>query len=100
MSLVLFLLGAIGFIMFKLYTTSKELRENVPMLVEMHNNLSDEQQLAIAEQLGKSDMVREVKKVSKDEILRRTLSAKLINFSPQNAEDVILKAFNTLIALQ
>lgn len=70
MSLVLFLLGAIGFIMFKLYTTSKELRENVPMLVELHNNISDEQQLALTEQLGKSDMVREVKKVSKDELLK------------------------------
>lgn len=45
-------------------------------------------------------LFEEIKKVSKDEILRRTLSAKLINFSPQNAEDVILKAFNTLIALQ
>ena len=70
MSLVLFLLGAIGFIMFKLYTTSKELRENVPMLVEMNDNISKEQQLAIAERLGNSSLVKEVKEVSKDEILK------------------------------
>ena len=71
MTLVLFLLGAIGFTMFKLYTTSKELRENVPILVEVNDNISVEQHLAIKKQLWDSGLTKgEPKFVSKDEILK------------------------------
>lgn len=69
MTLVLFILGAAGLIMTKVFTKTKEIRENVPMMVEMKNGLSEGERDAIAERIGVSDLVREVKFVSKEELL-------------------------------
>lgn len=50
--------------------------------------------------LTANHLFEEIKKVSQSENLRRTLSAKLIDFSPKTAESVILKVFNSLVMLQ
>lgn len=66
-TLVLFLLGAIGFIMANLFTTTKRMRESVTMIVELKDNLSEAERDTIAERLAESDMVASLKFVSKDE---------------------------------
>ena len=42
-------------------------------------------------------LYEEIKKMSENENMRRTLCAKLIEFSPKNAENLILEAFKSLI---
>lgn len=69
MTLVLFLLGAAGFIMTKIYSGIEDKREEVPMIVEIKNNISETERDAIAEMLDESDMIREVVFEGKDELL-------------------------------
>ena len=61
MTLVLFLLGAIGFIMANLFTTT--------MIVELRENLSEAERDSVAVRLAESDMVASLKFVSKEEKL-------------------------------
>lgn len=67
MTLVLFLLGAIGFIMANLFTTTRRMRESVTMIVELKEGLSESERDTVAVHLAKSDMVASLKFVSKDE---------------------------------
>ncbi len=69
MTLVLFLLGAIGFIMANLFTTTKRMRESVTMIVELKDNLSEAERDTVAVRLAESDMVASLKFVSKEEKL-------------------------------
>ena len=69
MTLVLFLLGAIGFIMANLFTTTKRMRESVTMIVELRENLSEAERDSVAVRLAESDMVASLKFVSKEEKL-------------------------------
>lgn len=68
-TLVLFLLGAIGFVMANIFKTSSQMRESVTMIVELKDGLSEEEKNAIANRLGESDMVAKVKQVTKEEKL-------------------------------
>ncbi len=68
-ALVLFLLGTVGYLMGTVMTTAAELRRSVTMLVELEDNLPQERRDSIATVLQSSDMVAEVKFVSKDEKL-------------------------------
>ncbi len=67
MTLVLFLLGAIGFIMANLFTTTKRMRESVTMIVELKDGLSEAERDTVAVRLAESDMVASLKFVSKED---------------------------------
>ena len=67
MTLVLFLLGAVGFIMANLFTTTKRMRESVTMIVELKDGLSEAERDTVAVHLAESDMVASLKFVSKEE---------------------------------
>ena len=67
MTLVLFLLGAVGFIIANLFTTTKRMRESVTMIVELKDGLSEAERDTVAVRLAESDMVASLKFVSKDE---------------------------------
>ena len=67
MTLVLFLLGAIGFIMANIFTTTKRMRESVTMIVELKDGLSEAERDTVAVRLAESDMVASLKFVSKEE---------------------------------
>ena len=69
MTLVLFLLGAIGSMMANIFTTTKQMRESVTMIVELKDNLSETERDEVANKLGESDMVLSLKFVSKEEML-------------------------------
>jgi cell division transport system permease protein len=69
MTLVLFLLGAIGFIMANIFSTTKRMRESVTMIVELKDNLSEAERDTVAVRLAESDMVASLKFVSKEEKL-------------------------------
>ncbi len=66
MTLVLFLLGAIGFIMANLFSTANRMRESVTMIVELKDNLSEAERDTVAVRLAESDMVASLKFVSKE----------------------------------
>lgn len=67
MTLVLFLLGAIGYVMANLFTTTKRMRESVTMIVELRDNLSEAERDTVAVRLAESDMVASLRFISKDE---------------------------------
>ena len=69
MTLVLFLLGAISFIMANLFTTTKRMRESVTMIVELKDGLSEAERDSVAVRLAESEMVTSLKFVSKEEKL-------------------------------
>ena len=70
MALVLFLLGAIGFIMANIFTTTTQMRKSVTMIAELNDNLSEAERDSVAIRLAESDMVAELKFVSKEEKLK------------------------------
>ena len=67
MTLGLFLLGAVGFIMANLFSTTKRMRESVTMIVELKDGLSEAERDTVAVRLAESDMVASLKFVSKEE---------------------------------
>lgn len=67
MTLVLFLLGSIGFIMTNLFSTTKRMRESATMIVELKDGLSEAERDTVAIRLAESEMVASLKFVSKEE---------------------------------
>lgn len=67
MTLVLFLLGSIGFIMANLFSTTKRIRESATMIVELKDGLSEAERDTVAIRLAESEMVASLKFVSKEE---------------------------------
>lgn len=67
MTLVLFLLGSIGYIMTNLFSTTKRMRESVTMIVELKEGLTEAERDTVAVRLAESDMVASLKFVSKEE---------------------------------
>lgn len=67
MALVLFLLGAVGYAVANLFSTTKSMRESVTMIVELKDNLSEAKRDTVAVRLAESDMVAAIKFVSKEE---------------------------------
>ncbi len=99
MMLVLFLLGAVGIIMAHLFSTTTQMRESVTMIVELKDGLSEAEREAVANSLAESDMVAELKYVSKedklnDEEFKRTFAVDisgLLNNNPlPDSYDVVL----------
>ncbi len=69
MALVLFLLGAVGYLMGSVMTTAAELRRSVTMIVELDDGITAERRDSIAAALQSETMVAEIKFISKDEKL-------------------------------
>ncbi|MBQ0081619.1 MAG: permease-like cell division protein FtsX [Alistipes sp.] len=66
-ALVLFLLGAVSYVMFCVYQQSEKLGNSVTMIAELRDGLSDEEQNALSALLREEPMVENVKFVSKEE---------------------------------
>ena len=69
MTLVLFLLGSVGFVLSNLFSTTKRMRESVTMIVELKEGLTEAERDTVAVRLADSDMVASLKFVSKEDKL-------------------------------
>ena len=69
MALVLLLLGAIGFVMANIFSTTKNMRESVTMIVELQDNISEDINNSIADALTENGMVISATYVTKEEKL-------------------------------
>ena len=81
-ALVLFLLGAVGYTLVNILSTTNKMRESVTMIVELKDSLSEEARNAVANSLAESDLVLSIKYVPKEEKLqdeefRRTFAVDL-----------------------
>lgn len=79
MALVLFLLGAVGYAVVNLFSTTKHMRESVTMIVELKDNLSEAKRDTVAVRLAESDMVASIKFVSKEEKMEDTEFQRVFN---------------------
>lgn len=66
-TLSLFLIGAMGYLLANIFSATNEMREGVTMIVELKDSLTEEESKAVAEELAKSDMVEELKFHSKED---------------------------------
>ena len=104
MTLVLFLLGAIGFIVANIFTTTKRMRESVTMIVELKDNLTEAERDTVAVRLAESEMVASLKFVSKeskleDEEFKRVFAVDIKGLLGENplpdSYDVTLSALSS-----
>lgn len=104
MTLVLFLLGAIGFIVANLFSTTHRMRESVTMIVELKDNLSEAERDSVAVRLAESEMVASLKFVSKeskleDEEFKRVFAVDIQGILGENplpdSYDVTLSALSS-----
>ena len=68
-ALVLFLMGTVGYLMSSVLATAARMRESVTMIVELRDGVTEAQRDTIASRLAASEMVADVKFVSKEEKL-------------------------------
>lgn len=68
-ALVLFLLGTVGYMMHSILSASRAMRESVTMIVELKDGLTEAQRDSVGARLTASEMVAEVKFLSKEEKL-------------------------------
>ena len=103
MALVLLLLGAIGFVMANIFTTTKHFRESVTMIVELNDGLTEEDCTLIADRIIGNKLVKSIKFVSKeekveDEEFKRTFDVDIKGFLGENplsdSFDVTLSEFS------
>ena len=104
MTLVLFLLGAIGFIVANLFSTTHRMRESVTMIVELKDNLTEAERDSVAVRLAESEMVASLKFVSKeskleDEEFKRVFAVDIQGILGENplpdSYDVTLSALSS-----
>lgn len=69
MTFVLFLLGAIGYIMANVFLTTKQMRESVTMIVELKDDITEEDHDFVKLNLSSSNLVHSYKYVTKEEKL-------------------------------
>jgi cell division transport system permease protein len=103
-TLVLFLLGAIGFIVTNLFSTTKHMRESVTMIVELKDGLTEAERDTVAVRLAESEMVASLKFVSKeskleDEEFKRVFAVDIQGILGENplpdSYDVTLSALSS-----
>ena len=68
-ALVLFLLGAVSYLMFAAMRVSDSLRESVTLIVELENGISDERKQTLKGMLEQNQMVAEATYISKEDKL-------------------------------
>ena len=100
-SLVLFLLGTLGFLMFATMRAATSLQNNVTLIVELANGLSTEERTAIKERMDEDPLVREIVYSSKEEKIadadfRQMFSAE---FEEVLEENPLLDSYEVTVAL-
>ena len=74
-TLVLFLLGSVGYLMVAAMKVADTLQESIAVTVELENGLSDEQKDAVNRQLTAEDLVATIAYVGKEEKMAERLHA-------------------------
>lgn len=94
-ALVLFLLGAVGYLMHAAMGIANSLQESVTLIVELENRLSDERKEEIREMLSKSPLAAEVTYISKEEKLKDEEFRKIfaVEFEEVLGENPLLDSF-------
>lgn len=87
MTLVLFLLGSVGYLMLVAMVAADSLKESIAVTVELRNGLAPEERDAIADRLAEYELVRTVSFVSKEEKLQDAEFRKLFGAEFEDALD-------------
>lgn len=102
MTLVLFLLGSVGYLMSVAMRTARSLKESIAVTVELRNGLAPEQRDSIALRLSASELVRTISFVSKEEKLEDAEFRKLFDaqFEEVLDENPLLDTFELTLTAQ
>lgn len=87
MTLVLFLLGSVGYLMLVAMVAADSLKESIAVTVELRNGLSPEQRDSLALRFSEHELVRTVTFVSKEEKFEDTEFRKLFGSQFEEALD-------------
>ena len=96
MTLVLFLLGSVGYLMLVAMVAADSLKESIAVTVELRNGLSDDEREEIARRFSDDELVRTVAFVSKEEKLADAEFRKLFGAQFEEAlggENPLLDSF-------
>ena len=95
MTLVLFLLGSVGYLMLVAMVVADSLKESIAVTVELRNGLTPEQRDGLAQRFSAHELVRTVKFVSLEEKIEDTEFRKLFGsqFEESFDENPLLDSF-------
>ena len=95
MTLVLFLLGSVGYLMLVAMVVADSLKESIAVTVELRNGLTPEQRDGLAQRFSAHELVRTVTYVSKEEKIEDTEFRKLFGsqFEESFDENPLLDSF-------
>ncbi len=95
MTLVLFLLGSVGYLMLVAMVVADSLKESIAVTVELRNGLTPEQRDGLAQRFSAHELVRTVTFVSKEEKIEDTEFRKLFGsqFEDSFDENPLLDSF-------
>ncbi|MCX4301898.1 MAG: permease-like cell division protein FtsX [Alistipes sp.] len=95
MTLVLFLLGSVGYLMLVAMVVADSLKESIAVTVELRNGLTPEQRDGLAQRFSAHELVRTVTFVSKEEKIEDTEFRKLFGsqFEESFDENPLLDSF-------
>lgn len=98
-ALVLFLLGAVGFMMAATVRTATALQNNVMLIVELEDAMSTDDREAVSERLLQNELVEEVVFSSKEEKLNDSRFRKLftVEFEDVLEENPLLDSFDVRV---
>ena len=99
-ALVLFLLGAVGFMMAATVRTANTLQESVTLIVELKNDLSPDEREAIKERIIRNELVTEVVYSTKEEKINDSEFRKLfsVEFEDVLDENPLLDSFDVRVS--
>ena len=99
-ALVLFLLGAVGFMMFATVKTAKSLQENVTLIVELENAMPTDEREILKERILQNEIVQEVVYSSKEEKLNDSEFRKIfsVEFEDVLDENPLLDSFDVRVS--
>lgn len=94
-TLVLFLLGSVGYLMVAAMKVADTLQQNIPVSVELKNDLSEERREQITKQLSDKELVRTIAYVSKEDKLEDAEFRKMFDseFEEILSENPLLNSF-------
>ena len=94
-ALVLFLLGAVGYLMTAAMRVTGSLKESITLIVELENGISEERKAEIKEMLEQSPMAADVTYVSKEDKLNDSEFRKIfaVEFEEVLDENPLLDSF-------
>lgn len=94
-TLVLFLLGSVGYLMVAAMKVADTLQQNIPVSVELKNDVSEERREQITKQLSDKELVRTIAYVSKEDKLEDAEFRKMFDseFEEILSENPLLNSF-------